>query len=63
MDIALSPAHEREHVLIPRRSSERDQINEEVTDNFNVDADCVKGQAACGDEDDRLLGKGMRLAG
>ena len=63
MHLAFLPAHQREHVLILRPCFEKDQINEEVPDNFNMDAEYVKRPASCGDEDDGLLGKGMRLAG
>jgi len=63
MHVAFFPAHQREQVLILEPCFEIDQINKEVPDNFNVDADDVNRPASCGDEDDGLLSKGMRLAG
>ena len=63
MRLAFFPAHQREYVLILNPFFESDQINEKFPDNFNVDAVNAKRHAFRADEDDGLLGKGMRLAG
>jgi len=63
MHRAPFPAHQREDVLILKPSFESDRTNEEFPDDFNVDPVYAKRQAFRADEDDGLLGKGMRLAG
>jgi hypothetical protein len=60
---ARFPVHKEECVLVPAPIKICDQQDEEISNNFNLDALSVKRQTLLVDEDDGLLGKGMRLAG
>jgi hypothetical protein len=63
MRLAHFPAYQREYVTVITPFGKVDQKDEGVPNNFNLHADIVKRQNLLVDEDDGLLGKGMRLAG
>jgi hypothetical protein len=63
MRLARFPANQKEYVTVITPFEKSDQKDEGVPNNFNLHANKVKRQNLLVDEDDGLLGKGMRLAG
>jgi hypothetical protein len=58
---AAFPAHHKEHVFVPTRFCKRDQKDEEVPNDFNLNAPIGKRPNLLVNEDDGSFGKGMRL--
>ncbi len=61
--LAHFPAYQKEYVMVITPSEKGDQKDEGVPNNFNLHANKFKRQNLLVDEDDGLVGKGMRLAG
>ena len=57
------PAHQKEYVTVLTPFEKGNQKDEDIPNNFNLHAAMVKRQTLLVDEDDGLLGKGMRPAG
>ena len=62
MCIAPFPENHKEHLILIRFLPKSHQKDKEVPNDFDHDDADIEGQALRGDEDDGLLGKGMRPA-